>query len=253
VKSSRWPALYSSLEPAKIARHRNSDPETFLARLTIVAEGLTEVGFATVILEKALASPLPDHGVHVTDGTGHETALDLLEALAAGGLRFGGFADNEAGKYPSRWKSVAEKLGPLLFRWPTGCLEENVIGAVPDDRLESLFADDSGDSGARRRTLAERLDLEDKSFEAIRAKAGSDLKAYVVAAALGKVPEDKLAEKSQFQAHGRIWFKSEDGGRELALKMLSLCAWPVLKPLLLPFSNAVRKALDLPEIEDLPS
>jgi putative ATP-dependent endonuclease of OLD family len=53
------------------------------------------------ILEKAVGA-LEDHGIHVTDGRGHESTLGLLEALAAGGLRFGGFADNEQGKHPTR-------------------------------------------------------------------------------------------------------------------------------------------------------
>lgn len=98
-----------SLEPAKIARHRKKYPETFLARLTVVAEGSTEVGFVTALLEKALGAALEDHGIHVTNGEGHETTLDLLEALAKGGLRFGGFADDE-GKHPTRWGGVAERL-----------------------------------------------------------------------------------------------------------------------------------------------
>ena len=46
-------------------------------------------------------------------------------------------------------------------------------------------------------------------------------------------------------------FKSVAGGRELADKVLSLGLWPALKPQLLPFCNALRVALGLPEIEDM--
>src|SRR6266851_4626901 len=81
------------LDPEKSARHRKTDPETFLARLTVVAEGATELGFVSVLLQKALGSSLEEHGVHVSDGGGHQSTLDLLEALADGGLHFGGFAD----------------------------------------------------------------------------------------------------------------------------------------------------------------
>jgi putative ATP-dependent endonuclease of OLD family len=42
-----------------------------------------------------------------------------------------------------------------------------------------------------------------------------------------------------------------DGGRELAGKDFSLGVWPTLKPHLMPFCNAVRKAIDLAEIADL--
>jgi putative ATP-dependent endonuclease of the OLD family len=240
------------LDLAKTRNHRAKDPETFLARLTIVAEGATECGFATALLEKSVGA-LEDHGIHVTDGGGHESTLGLLEALAAGGLRFGGFADNEQGKHPTRWSTLAGKLSALLFRWNNGCLEQNVIDALPDDRLEALLTDPvEVRTGQRLRTLADRLGTGDeKGFATIKTKAGADLKATIIAATLGKVPPDKVSEQKQYQAHERDWFKNTDGGRELAEKMFSLGAWPALKPQLMPFCNAVRKAVGLPEIQDL--
>ena len=42
------------------------------------------------------------------------------------------------------------------------------------------------------------------------------------------------------------------GGRELAAKTLALGIWADLKPQLLPFCNALRKALNLAELADLP-
>ena len=241
-----------ALEPKKTARHRKSDPETFLARLAVVTEGITEYGFVTAILEKALGSSLEQHGLHVSDGGGHENTLGLLEALAEGGLRFGGFADDEGGKHPDRWKKVAEKLDKLLFRWTSGCLEKNIINAVPDENLETLVIDlDDDKTGMRLRTLADRLGSQEKDFETIKTKAGAGLKALIVAAASGTVPADKTLEKKQYQAHAQNWFKSAVGGRELSEKMFSLGAWSVLKPQLLPFCNAVRKAVDLPKVQDL--
>ena len=241
-----------ALEPKKTARYRRTDPETFLARLTVVVEGQTERGFVTALLEKALGSSLEQHGVHVSDGGGHETTLDLLEALAKGGLRFGGFADEEGGKHPDRWKKVAEKLDKLLFRWTSGCLEENIIRAVPDDKLEMLLIDPEDErTGMRRRTLADRLGSQEKDFETIKTKAGAGLKALILAAALGRVPEDMASEKKEYSKHAQTWFKTEDGGRELAGKIFSVGAWPTLKPQLIPFCNAVRKAVGLAEIEDL--
>ena len=70
-----------------------------------------------------MGSSLDQYGIRVSDGGGHETTLDLLEALSDGGLIFGGFVDEE-GKHPERWKRLHEKLGTLLFRWKTGCVEE---------------------------------------------------------------------------------------------------------------------------------
>jgi putative ATP-dependent endonuclease of OLD family len=216
----------------------------------MVGEGVTEVNFADVLLEKALGCPLATLGARVTDAGGHESALGLLEALAKGGLRFGGFADDE-GKHPTRWQRLSEALGPLLFRWKAGCIEQNVIGAVPDDKLEMLIADPNEDikTGRRLRTLADRLGIAEKDFPSIKAKAGAGLKALMIEAAMGTVPEE--AEKNVFKAHAQTWFKTPEGGRELAVKMFSLGLWPALKSELMPFCNAVRKALGMSELPDL--
>jgi putative ATP-dependent endonuclease of OLD family len=239
------------LASAPVARQREADPETFLARLAIVAEGATEFGFVSVFLERALGPSLQSHGVHVTDGGGHEPTLGLLEALAAGGLRFGGFADDE-GKHPTRWLKVATKLDKLLFRWRSGCIEENIINLLPEDKLEELLTDPQNDkAGMRLRTLADRLGIREKDFATIKVKAGSGLKALILAAALGTVPADKTAERKQYQSQGQTWFKTIEGGRELAGKVFSLGIWHTLKPQLMPFCNAVREAVGLDEILDL--
>ncbi len=85
-----------------------------------------------------------------------------MEALAAGGLRFGGFADDE-GKYLTRWANLNTKLGDLLFRWPSRCIEENIIAVVPDNKLEEFITYPSGEkTGGRLRILADRLEIADK-------------------------------------------------------------------------------------------
>jgi putative ATP-dependent endonuclease of OLD family len=254
-KADIWYVDYANkigrLEPAKTGRHRRTDPETFLARLAIVAEGATEVGFVTSLLEKAFGSSLEQHGVHVTDGGGHETTLNLLEALAKGGLLFGGFADEE-GKYPTRWQNAKEVLGELLFRWRSGCTERNVIDVVSEVKLEALIIDPKDEkTGMRLRTLAERLNIQEKDFKSIKAKAGLTLKTLILSAALGTVPEDRADERRHYQSHAQTWFKSVEGGRELAEKMFSLGIWPALQPQLMPFCNATRKAVTLTEIRDL--
>jgi putative ATP-dependent endonuclease of OLD family len=240
------------LDPAKTARHRRNDPEAFLARLTVVAEGATELGFISHLLEKALGSQLTTHGIHVSDGGGHESTLELLEGLAAGGLLFGCIADNEDGKHPARWQRIEEKLGQLLFRWQSGSVESNVIETLPEEKLEALLIDPAGEkTGSRLRTLADRLGIDDKRFDHVREKAGNGLKALILEAALGKVPVDKAAEKKHYQAHAQQWFKSVSGGREIAVKAFDLGVWPALQPRLMPFCNALRKVVGLPEIPDL--
>ncbi len=241
------------LDATKVTRHLESDPETFLARLALVAEGATEVGFVEKLLERALGASLKLHGIHVTDGGGHETALGVLEALASAGLRFGGFADDENGKHPEAWRKLEKKLGPLLFRWRCGCLEKNLIDAVPDARLQDLVMDPEGvRSGERLRTLATRLEMGDqKDFDAIRSKAGQGLRDLIIAAATGTVPKGKEADRRAYKSHAERWFKSFTGGQELAGKMFSLGAWSMLKLQLMPFCNTVRQVVGQPEKADL--
>lgn len=242
-----------SLKSPEVTRQQQMDPETFLARLTIVAEGRTEEGFASALLERALGSPLEQPGVHVADGGGHESSLNLLQALAGGGLSFGGFADDE-GKYGTRWARIADQVGPLLFRWSSGSTEDHVIELVPDDQLEALLTDpDDEKTGLRLRTLQERLNTPDKDFETLKTAAGSGLKAVIIEAAKGDVPPDKDNEKKHYKGHGQAWFKSEEGGRELLTKVFDLGLWPELSPLLMPFCNGARAAVGLPPITDLPS
>ena len=242
------------LDGKKISTVRVEDPAVFLSRLSVIAEGATEVGFVTKLLERALDSSLDAHGIHVCNGGAHETTLELLEALTDGGLRFAGFADNED-KYPSRWQKVAAALGPLLFRWPSGCIEQNIIETTPDEKLEMLLVDPADErTGERLRTLADRLGSSKKDFTTLSSQAGSALRTLIAEAATGHVPPEHATVKSErreFEKHAQRWFKSVSGGRELEAKLFSLDLWPKLKNQLLPFCNAVRQAIDLPEVSDL--
>jgi putative ATP-dependent endonuclease of OLD family len=242
------------LAAAKIAKHRSKDPDMFLARVAIVCEGITEVGFVTALLEAAFGSSLQQHGVHVSDAGGNDMTLDLLEALAEGGLCFGGFADDE-GTHPDRWRAVIAAHGALLFRWATGCIEENILRPVGDDQLEAFLVDPDGEeTGTRLRTLADRMNMGDeKGFAALRGGAGARFRDIIVEAATGAVPdgiEDSDAKKKH-KAHARCWFKSNKGGRELAKKMFQLGCWPAVSGDLLPFCNAVRRAVGLHDVPDV--
>jgi putative ATP-dependent endonuclease of OLD family len=240
------------LDGAKVAQQRVRDPEAFLSRLAIVCEGITEVGFATTLLVSALGAPLEQAGIRIVDGGGHETTLGLLEALAKGGLSFGGFADDEGGKHPIRWQNLEERLGKLLFRWRAGCLEENIIELVPETELEVLIQDPTGETTGRRlRSLQERLGAESKEFAVLKAKAGANLRQLIIEAATGTVPSGKESEKKHFQSHSQDWFKNLAGGQELANKVFKMGLWPTLRDKLLPFANAVRSAVMLPQITDI--
>ncbi len=230
----------------KISRHQSTDPEAFLARLTIVAEGATEVGFLASLLDRYIPD-WRDHGVYISDATGNDNVLNLLEALSIGGLRFTGFADYE-GRFGGRWKALKAQMGDHLFQWAEGCLEENIIPMIPRENLWRLIEDPSSEkTGMRLRTLAERLDIESTDFGVIANCAGGELIPLIVAAATGQIPEHLANEdkqvKNPYKGHASVWFKSVKGGNELAEKVHALEAWPTLQPHILPFLNAVETAI----------
>lgn len=240
------------LPQAKIERQQQRDPETFLARLAVIAEGPTEVGFVSYFLEKAVQGNPRDHGIRVCNGQGTPTVLELLEAMNSGGLTFGGFVDSTTDD-PDRWKTLKERMGNLLFQWQSGSTEEAIISLVDENKLTELIKDTDGEyDPERRRTLADRLNITVTSVDAIINKAGSALRAVIVAAASGDGDSAPDAQtKKTWKKHGKQWFKSEEGGRELAQKAEALGVWVQIKPLLMPFLNTVRAFAGQAKSDDL--
>ena len=83
--------------------------------------------------------------------------------------------------------------------------------------------------------------------------AGSSLTAVIVEAATGVIPERlqdaPRAQKNPYKGHASQWFKSVDGGRELARKVRDLGIWNAhLQARFEPFLQAVITAQ-----EDLPA
>ncbi|MHB8799995.1 MAG: ATP-dependent nuclease [Thermoanaerobaculia bacterium] len=227
----------------KTAAHRFADPDAYLARLPIIVEGATEVGFVTALLERRVVPDLLQEGIVVSDGGGNDSALGLLDALSVAGLSVAGFVDDE-GRSPTAWTRVKDRLGPLLFRWGTGCVEANVIPLVPDDKLEAFLTPPEAAAGERLRTLQERLGLAEKDFATIRANA-PDLKRLIIEAATGSIPPEKHGlpdtEKKAWKSHGQKWFKSVAGGQELEEKVVTFGLWDTLSPVLRPFLAAVQQ------------
>jgi hypothetical protein len=179
--------------------------------------------------------------------------LGVLEALEEGGLSFGGFADNEKNKHPSRWAALENSMAGLLMRWPAGCIEENIFAATSDDKLEALMVDPLGKlTGMRRASLAMRLGSTARSFQELAEIAGNALRSTMIDAALGQVPSEAGIDEGTYESHARTWFKHPQGGRELAGKVFRLGLWNELRDRLLPFCNAVRVAAGLESIDDIP-
>jgi putative ATP-dependent endonuclease of OLD family len=243
-----------ALRRDKIGPQQKRDPETFLARVAVIAEGPTEVGFLQYLLEKAFEGNPLDHGVRVCDGQGNDATLDLLESLVSSGLVFAGLVDDE-GTAPQRWAKLKERLKERLYQWPKGCTEQNVIGAVPEENLLELLKDADGELDSYRlRTLADRLGLQDKTVKAIDTAlktAGQTWRSVIIAAATGSKQGAPDGQDKAWKKHSQQWFKSTDGGRELAEKMVVLSAWSDIQPKLLPLINAVLTVVGKPALEKL--
>ncbi|NUU44507.1 ATP-binding protein [Tardiphaga robiniae] len=247
-------AKIGSLPREAIENQQKRDPETFLAKLPVIAEGITEVGFLRRIFQTAFAAQPEFLGIRVCDGGGNDTMLGLLEALRDAGLTLGAFCDDE-GRFSGRWKAISEALGPRFFQWPKGCLEENVIKHIADKNLMALARDPDGASGRRLRTLAVRLDIAEKDETSILKACGAPemrfarLRSVIIAAATGDTegaPNDEA--KKEWKSHSREWFKSLQGGSELVDKAVQLKAWPKIETDILPFINGLRAAFGQPAL-----
>lgn len=255
INAAHWyidaAAQCGELAGKQFAAHQKKDAESFLARLLVVAEGITEVGFLHYIFDHHVAANWRDAGIYVTDGGGNENTLFLLEALAKGGLKFAGFVDDE-GKYPDKWAAMRSKLQNYLFQWPAECLETFLIQLIDEKDLPKLIEDPGGQkTGDRLRTLAVRLGMEGKTLDALIAEArvqNLNFKMLVIEAATGKVPASLTndGDKKTWAKHSGKWFKSFDGGQEIAAKMWSLGIWPQVEPLLTPFLTAMKQQCGLP-------
>lgn len=244
------------LQGADIARQQQRDAETFLAKLAVICEGVTEMGLLSVLLERGIEGDYRNYGIHLADGKGNDSTLALLKSLNGAGLQFAGFADDE-GRDPGQWRDLKASMGHRLFQWPDQrCSEEAVIGTIGDENLHLLLRDDDGDLiGDRMRTLATRIGSQTKTLEAIEescARNDMTLRQLIIEAATGKAPDClERPQRKEWKAHAKQWFKSELGGRELACHMFRLGGWPALKSILLPHINAIRLVVELPEIENI--
>lgn len=238
----------------KIAAQQQRDPETFLAKLAVIAEGPTEIGFLRRLLELAFKTEPLNYGVRLCDGQGNQQTLGLLEALGEARLSFAAIADDE-GKQAGRWVAIKQAMGDRLLRWGEACTEKVVIDLLPEDRLPELLktADGAWD-GERLRTLATRVGIEDKSLDAIRAALaakGQSLREAIIAAATGSPIGAPEGAEKEWKAHAGRWFKSRQGGYDLAGYALAEDVWPKLELTVLPLINAILTAVERPAIEAL--
>ena len=238
--------LITELAGTRAVQLQQRDPEAFLSRLTLICEGPTEVGFIQEVLARELKADLLDLGIRLCDAQGNTFALELLEELHEARLGLAAFVDCE-GDNTGRWGTLEAALGDLLFQWPSGCTEANVIAHIRDDDLQALLVDpDEAHTQPRLASLVERLMVLDPEaafhkhdFATVAAIAGDRLRRLIVAAASGDSDGAPAAQGKTWKKHGKRWFKSLEGGRELAEKAYTLGAMRAVKPQLQPLLNSL--------------
>lgn len=211
--------------------------EALFAKLPMVCEGASEVGFATRMLEHRFGEGFACRGIYCLDAGGHFKALPICKALLAAGFPLAAVVDDE-GKKSGSWATVSQAAN--LLRWDNGaCLEAAVLSATPDAQLQEvhLWAEQVTHRSAAhqlaeiRRELAAEKGL---SIAEMFANAGRD--AFLAAVLAGACPKPEANKKP------RGWFKSFDGGYLLADKLLALSPAPDLMVKVDAFLAAVETA-----------
>jgi putative ATP-dependent endonuclease of OLD family len=238
--------VIAELSSSRVLQLHKRDPEAFLSRVTLVGEGPTEVGFIQEVLGREISIDLLNLGVRLCDGQGNTFTLELLEEFNKAKLGLAAFVDCE-GDNTKRWADLKTDLGDLLFQWPTGCTEANVVAQICDDKLEALLIDpEEIQTQPRLASLVERLKVLEPNaefpkhdFTTIKGVAGDRLRSLIVAAASGDAAGAPEKEAKTWKKHGKRWFKSLEGGRELANKAYALGAMDRVKPQLQPLIDAL--------------
>jgi putative ATP-dependent endonuclease of the OLD family len=205
----------SGAEPVQIAQ---SQPEVLVARIPVVCEGVTEVGFATRIFQARFGEGFQRRGLYCLDAGGHYKAVPICQQLVTMGFCIAAVVDDE-GKKTGAWKDLERKA--ILLRWRDGaCLEKAVFGALTDALLQEIPAWAQQVLGrAAKHQLAEirrALDFNDKtkSVEHIFGEVGRQR--FLEAVCEAACPRPEGSQKP------RGWFKSFDGGFLLADKLLAM-------------------------------
>ena len=193
-----------------------SQPEALFAKLPIICEGITEVGFATRMLEHRFGAGFSCRGVFCLDAGGHYRALPLAQSLIDAGFPIAAVADDE-GKKGGSWSKIADT--GILLRWENGaCLETAILSAMTDAMLQEAhdWADRASQRSAVHQLSEIRRELQlEKGLTAEQMFNAVGREPYLQAVLARACPKPEGDRKP------RGWFKSFDGGYLLADKLLT--------------------------------
>lgn len=237
----RVPCVYelTALDGKEIGELLAWQSEAILARFPVVCEGITEKGFATRLLAARFGDSFPVRGIYCVDGRGHDRAVAICKALLKAGFQIGAVADDE-GRKDGSWEEIGRQAAVL--RWNDGAeLEYAVLAALPDNVLPLVvgWPEEFGGRAARHclPELRAALGSDDKDQTAEQLLAAHGREAFVKALCSAAVPPRDAKRKPTG------WFKSYDGGRLLADKLLALDPMPKeLSDMIASFVDAVERA-----------
>lgn len=191
--------------------------EALFAKLPIVCEGVTEVGFANRLLEKRFGDGFSCRGVFCVDAGGHDRALPICQQLTKVGYSIAAIVDDE-GKKGGSWASIAKKA--VLLRWKDGaCLEAAVLSVLPDDMLCQVheWVDQTMHRSAVHQLAEIRNELKlEKGLTAKQMFEQTGRDQFLAALLARACPKPEGKRKP------RGWFKTFDGGYLLAEKLISV-------------------------------
>jgi putative ATP-dependent endonuclease of OLD family len=226
-----------ALEDSQLRGIAKEQPESLFAKLPIVCEGITEVGFATRLFEQRFGAGFSCRGLYCLDAGGHFKALPICQALLRAGFPLAAVVDDE-GKKAGSWSQVG--MAAAMLRWQDGaCLESAVLSIMPDDMLQEVHH--WGEQVSHRSAvhqlaeLRQELELEKGlTVQQMFQRAGRD---RYISAILARACPRPAADRKP-----RGWFKSYEGGYLIAGKLLSLFPKPALMTQVEEFLTAIEKA-----------
>ncbi len=199
----------SPVDGQRIPRLLSGDPTAFFARLLIVGEGITEVGFLTHLLRRLAESEghdLDGLGIHLANGEGHGPALQLIDELHASGHRVMGFVDNELELSGTRL-GLIEAGVPLHVIADARNLAEAVARSLSDVQGLDALIDVPG-----RLTAP---DFPERRCQQLGDALGKPGNLRPLELVEGGLTLDEIRNAIARAAHKRDWFKSLEAGANL--------------------------------------
>jgi putative ATP-dependent endonuclease of OLD family len=214
-------------------------PEALFAKLPVVCEGATEVGFASRLFEYRFGAGYSCRGLFCLDAGGHYRALPICVELIAAGFSIAAVVDDE-GKKSGGWAEVDSSA--ILLRWQGGaCLEKVVLSAMPDSTLQAVH--EWPDQAIQRNAVHQLAELR-AELAADKGLSATEMFEQVGRARYLEALLQRACPSPEGNRKPRGWFKSFEGGYLLAEKLLSVTPRPAIFNQIDAFLAAVEKATE---------